>query len=263
VTSSTVRFLWLGQSGFLIRIGGANVLVDAFLAPHPDRRVTSELPPADAQSLDVIACTHEHLDHLDRDCLPVLCASSPDARVVVPAPVVGMVTELGVAESRVVGMQPDRPLQLAGIAIHAIPACHGLHPADAYSFGKEISDGRYRFLGFVFQGAGVAVYHAGDTIGYDDLARRLRDLRVDVALLPINGRDATREALDIVGNMDSEEAAALAIECGADVVVPMHYDMFAANPGDPALLVAAVQRLGGKVNVVVPARGRPFTYTRP
>jgi len=42
----------------------------------------------------------------------------------------------------------------------------------------------------------------------------------------------------------------------------MHYDMFAGNPGDPARMVAAVQRLGGEVTVMVPARGRAFVYTR-
>jgi L-ascorbate 6-phosphate lactonase len=254
--SAAARLEWLGQSGFLIGVGGAQVLVDAFLAPHPERRVASELPRGAASSLDVIACTHEHLDHLDKECVPELCASSPRARVVVPEPIVDMVVELGVARERVVGLQPDRPVEVAGVSIHGIPAMHGIHPADAYSFGQD------RFLGFVFQAGGLAIYHAGDTIPYDGHAERIRNLGVDVALLPINGRDAAREALDIVGNMDAEEAAALAIDARVEVVIPMHYDMFAANPGDPARLVAAVARAGGGVTVVVPARGRPFVYAR-
>ena len=255
MTPASLR--WLGQSGFLIELAGARVLVDAFLAPHPDRQVPSELPPGAASSLDVIACTHEHLDHLDKDCVPPLCASSPGARVLVPEPIVDTVTELGVPRDRVVGMRPGRPVDVAGIKIHAVPAMHGLHPTDAYSFGRG------RFLGFVLQGGDVSIYHAGDTIPYDGLPGRLRELHVDVALLPINGRDAAREAIDIVGNLNAEEAAALAIEARVDVVVPMHYDMFAANPGDPALLVAAVERAGGGVTVVVPARSRAFVYSRP
>jgi len=261
--NAAVRLEWLGQSGFLIGIGGANVLVDAFLAAHPDRRFASSLPDGASHSLDVIACTHEHLDHLDKDCVPELCASSPGARVVVPEPIVDMVVGLGIARERVIGMRPDHPAKVDRITIHALPAMHGVHPHDAYSFGREMSGGLDRFLGFVFECGGVSVYHAGDTIPYDGLGRRLRELRVDIALLPINGRDATREALDIVGNMDADEAAALAIEAGVDVAIPMHYDMFAANPGDPARMVAAVQRFGGGVNVVVPARGHPFAYTRP
>ena len=118
-------------------------------------------------------------------------------------------------------------------------------------------------MGFVFDSGGLSIYHAGDTIPYDGLAGRLRELSVDVALLPINGRDARREALDIVGNLDADEAAALAVEAGVDVVVPMYYDMFPANLGDPAALVSTVERAGSNVTVVVPARGRPFVYTRP
>jgi L-ascorbate metabolism protein UlaG (beta-lactamase superfamily) len=261
--STHVRLEWLGQSGFLIGIGGAQVLVDAFLAPHPDRLHASELPPRASTSLDVIACTHQHLDHLDQECVPELCASSPDSLVVVPAPVVEMVVDLGVARERVVGMQPGHPIGVAGITIHALPAMHGVHSADAYSFGEETSTEGPRFLGFVFAAGGVAVYHAGDTIPYDGLGARLRELEVDVALLPINGRDAEREALDIVGNMDAEEAAQIAIDAGADVVIPMHYDMFAANPGDPARLVSAVARSAGDVTVMVPARGHPVLYSRP
>jgi L-ascorbate 6-phosphate lactonase len=261
--NAVVRLEWLGQSGFLIGIGGANVLVDAFLAAHPDRRFASSLPDGASRALDVIACTHEHLDHLDKDWLPELCASSPGAYVVVPEPIVDMVVALGIPRERVLGMQPHRPAEVGGITIHALPAMHGVHPADAYSFGREMSGGMDRFLGFVFDGGEVSVYHAGDTIPYDGLGRRLHELRVDVALLPINGRDPAREALDIVGNMDADEAAALAIQAGVEVAIPMHYDMFAANPGDPAGMVAAVRRLGGGVNVVVPARGHPFMYMRP
>jgi len=258
-----VGLLWLGQSGFALRMGGATVLVDPFLSPHPDRRFPPLLQPADAQAVDVVACTHEHWDHLDPDSLPALCAASPRSRVVVPAPIVEMVTRLGIAPERVLGMQPDRSVSVAGITIHAIPACHGVHPADAYTFGQELSHGLYRYLGYVFEGGGTSVYHAGDTIRYEDLAPRLRELKVDLCLVPINGRDRDREARGIVGNLGSVDAAELAIEAGADVVVPMHYDMFAANLGYPDQLVAALQRLDSSVTVVVPARGRPFAYTRP
>jgi L-ascorbate metabolism protein UlaG (beta-lactamase superfamily) len=263
VAEEQVGLMWLGQSGFALRMGGATVLVDPFLSAHPDRRFPPLLQPAEAQGVDVIACTHEHWDHLDPDSLPALCAASPRSRVVVPAPIVGMVTRLGIAPERVLGMQPDRSVSVANITIHAIPACHGVHPEDAYTFGREFSDGLYRYLGYVFEGGGASVYHAGDTIRYEDLGPRLRERKVDLCLVPINGRDPNREARDIVGNLDGVEAAELAIEAGADVVVPMHYDMFAANLGYPEQLVAALQRLGSSLSVVVPARGHPFVYTRP
>ena len=79
-----------------------------------------------------------------------------------------------------------------------------------------------------------------------------------LTLLPINGRDAEREALGIVGNMDASEAAQLAHEIGAHAAVPMHWDMFASNPGDPAAFVAATQ-----TTAIVLQRDTPFVYTAP
>ena len=263
ISERQVGLLWLGQSGFALRVGRATVLVDPFLSPHPDRRFPSVLEPAEAEGIDVIACTHEHWDHLDAESLALVCAASPSARVVVPEPIVDLTVRAGVPARRVAGIQPDTPVEIAGLTIHAIPARHGVHQADAYTFGTESSGGLYRYLGYVFEGGGVCIYHAGDTIGYGDLADRLRRRNVDLCLLPINGRDADREALDIVGNLDSAEAADLAEEVGADLVMPMHYDMFAANPGFPEQFVAAVQGRGGRAHVVVPARGRPFVYTKP
>jgi L-ascorbate metabolism protein UlaG (beta-lactamase superfamily) len=122
--------------------------------------------------------------------------------------------------------------------------------ADAYRLGP--------FLGYAVAAGGVCVYHAGDTIVFDELVEQLRELRVDLALLPINGRSAEREAQGIVGNMNEQEAAQLAHDIGADTVVPLHWDMFAWNPGDPAAFVAAA-----RTTVIVPQRMRPFIYTAP
>jgi L-ascorbate metabolism protein UlaG (beta-lactamase superfamily) len=111
-------------------------------------------------------------------------------------------------------------------------------------------------LGYVVSAGGAHVYHAGDTVLFDGLVERLRELHVDLALLPINGRDAEREAEGIVGNIDEGEAAQLALDIGADAAVPLHWDMFAWNPGDPAAFVSAAQ-----TTVIVPERARPFVYT--
>jgi L-ascorbate metabolism protein UlaG (beta-lactamase superfamily) len=253
---------WLGQSGFKLRFSTARVLIDAFLSPHPDRLVAPAFEPGAATGFDVIACTHDHLDHLDLDALPAMAVASPGALVVVPAPSVDAVLRVGIPADRVVGMQPGRPVEASGLTIHAVPACHGVHPSDAYNFGGALSGGRIRYLGYVVVGDGVAVYHAGDTIDYDGLADGIRLLHADVALLPINGRDPERESKDIVGNLDAVEAARLAATSGVKVAVPMHYDMFAANLGRPELFVQAVRGQRAAVTAVVLARGVEFVYTK-
>lgn len=262
VAERQVAILWLGQSGFVLRFAGANVLVDAFLSEHPERQTSPAFDPNVATALDVIAATHEHADHLDIPTVLSAALASPKARIVVPLPITSMLTEAGLPNKRVLGMGPDEPEVLGKLQIRAIPAMHGIGVSDAYSFGTKWSDGDVRYLGYVFSCAGVSVYHAGDTIPYDGMAATLRDLNVDVALLPINGRDPEREALGIVGNLSAEEAAQVAEEASFDTVIPMHHDMFARNPGYPDLLVKAVLRSGSEVMVVVPGLLRTMLYTK-
>jgi L-ascorbate metabolism protein UlaG (beta-lactamase superfamily) len=258
-----VVFLWLGQSGFVLRGNACTLAVDPFLAQHPDRLYAPPLMPDQVAGLDAVVVTHDHLDHLDEESLPVLAEASPGAVFVVPEPVVERVVGLGIAAERVAGVQPDRALELDGATIHPIPASHGDDVAEGYGFGFHRSDGLYRYLGYVFDFGGVRVYHAGDTIPYEGMEERLRGLRVDVALLPINGRDNEREGRGIVGNLDEEEATELAAAIGTDLLVPMHHDMFAWNPGSPERLVELAQARHPELQVLVPSRARRFVYTRP
>src|SRR5439155_782589 len=82
--------------------------------------------------------------------------------------------------ARVVAASPDAEIVLGEARVTPVPASHGVHVADAYSFG--LVPGEHRYLGYVVELGGVRVYHAGDTIRYDRMAERLRALAVDVAL---------------------------------------------------------------------------------
>ena len=93
-----VALWWLGQSGFGLRGNGANVLVDPFLADHPDRLVSPPFRPEQVGGLDVVAITHDHLDHLDDESLPGLAEASPSATFVLPEPLVERVANLSSEE---------------------------------------------------------------------------------------------------------------------------------------------------------------------
>ncbi|MEO8423581.1 MAG: MBL fold metallo-hydrolase [Actinomycetota bacterium] len=252
---------WFGQASFAARGGGVTVLFDPFLSPYDGRLHDSPLAPQEAVGIDVVLCSHEHVDHLDVPSIGAIASASPGATFVVPSPIVDMVTEAGVPAERVVGVQPGDPIDVGGLTVRAVPACHGVTMDDAYGFGETLSDGLIRFVGFVIDLGGVRIYHAGDTIHFDGMETMLAPLGIDVALLPINGRDAEREGRGIVGNLDHREAAWLGSRIGAGVLVPMHYDLFARNLGFPGALVETVGREFPEVPVLVPARDRPFVCT--
>jgi L-ascorbate metabolism protein UlaG (beta-lactamase superfamily) len=258
VPSGGVAASWLGQAGFILRTRGTTLMIDPFLAPYDGREYESRLHAADADGIDLVLCTHEHVDHFDADSAPAIATASPQATFVVPTPIIDMVTEAGVPADRVVGLQPGDPVDLAGVRIQAVPAMHGVTMEDAYGFGEQLSGGAIRFLGYVVDADDVRIYHAGDTIHYQGMDATLRELAVDVAMLPINGRDAEREARGIVGNLSEREAAWLATAIGAGTVIPMHYDLFARNRGYPEWLVESISRDHAGPHVVVPARETPF-----
>lgn len=259
--AGAMALTWLGQAGFALRAGAATALVDPFLRPYRGRRYESGLAAARAEGVDAVLVTHEHRDHLDTESAPAIAAASPGAVFVVPTPIVDMVTELGIGAERVVGLQPGGTLEVAGLTIRAVPAMHGVTMADAYGFGGSISDGLVRFLGYVLDAGGTRVYHAGDTIAFDGMDAMLRELAIDLAMLPINGRDPAREARGIVGNLTEREAAWLADAIGAEAVVPMHHDLFERNRGYVAHLVDALGTEHPDVAAVLPVRERPFVWT--
>jgi L-ascorbate metabolism protein UlaG (beta-lactamase superfamily) len=256
-----VPILWLGQAGFAIRSTSATLLIDPFLSPHASRLYESAQAPEATTYVDLVLCTHEHLDHFDPDGAPAIAKASPGATFVVPAPIVDIVTEAGIAPDRVLGVQPGEVHDLHGIAVRPVPARHGVTMDDAYGFGEELSGGLIRFVGYVLEVDGVRIYHAGDTIHYAGMEATLEAHRPHVTLLPINGRHAEREARGIIGNLNEYEAAWLADTIGAETLIPMHHDLFVRNLGSAARVAEAAAEEERTVTVMVPPRETPFVVT--
>jgi L-ascorbate 6-phosphate lactonase len=249
---------WFGQAGFALCDGRMTVLVDPFLSPWEGRRYEASLLPEEATDVDVVCVTHEHIDHFDAGSAPAIAAASPGAVFVVPEPIADMVTEAGIPADRVLGVQPGEAHDVAGLTVRAVPARHGVTMEDAYGFGEDLSGGLIRFLGYVLDLGGVRVYHAGDTILYEGMEETVGALEPDIALLPVNGRHADREARGIVGNLNEPEATRLATQVGASTLIPMHHDLFTGNLGSSAAVVDAAEDQGGAVSVLVPTRDVPF-----
>jgi L-ascorbate 6-phosphate lactonase len=261
----SVALWWLGQASIVLRGASTTVYIDPFFSEYPDRLVPPPFTPTTAPPADYVLCTHEHVDHFDPQTLPGMAQAAPQARFVVPLHMVEQTTALGISAERVLGVQPGEALHLGAITLLPVPACHGQKAPPAiygFDFVERAGENLYRYLGYIMDIAGVRIYHAGDTIIYDGLVERLHEQEIDIAFMPINGRNYFREQKDIVGNMDEREAADLAAAAGVKLLIPIHYDMFAANLGRPGALADYIQARYVGLSCLIPALGRRFTFTK-
>lgn len=255
----TVTVTWLGQSGFVLSGDATTVVIDPFLSPNELRLADVPPPSALPDLIDVVLATHGHGDHLDLPGLAQLVAGGTTvAQLVVPEPHVAAARAvLGGVE--IVGVQPGARLTAGAATIAVVPACHGVTVADGYSEGHDLDPRGTPHVGYVVTLAGTAIYHSGDTIDSVGIQSALASMTIDVAVLPVNGRDAEREARGIVGNLNAGEAVALAGELGARCLIPCHYEMIRGNTSDVGDVLTAARRAGDRFEVLTPIHYQAVT----
>lgn len=241
---------WLGQHGFAVKLGRTVCYIDAFLEPHRQRRVAPLLRPGDVTNADLVLGSHDHSDHIDRWAWPGIAAASPEAKFVTPALLRKKVAaDLGIPAARVLGVDDGISVTVAGVKVTGVPAAHELLERDRRT-------GLHRHIGFVVEGNGVTIYHAGDTCLYEGIHAILRRWTFDLVFLPINGRDAKRLREGCIGNMTYQEAADLAGALRPGLTVPTHFEMFAANSADPRLFADYMKVKYPRLLVGIPKHGR-------
>lgn len=236
---------WLGQSGFLLKWEGRHLLFDPYLSDSltakyagtdkPHVRMTDlVVDPERLDNIDVATSSHNHTDHLDAETIVPLMRVNPSMDLVIPEANRSFVAErLSIDLDRPIGLDVGEAVEVHGFRVSAVPAAHEEIEKDG--------EGRITHLGYVVEFGPWTVYHSGDTVRYDGMAEWLRQWSTDVAILPINGRKPERR---VAGNLSGEEAARLAHDIGARVVIPCHYDLFEFNTASPEPFRAAADRLG-------------------
>ena len=245
------RLWWLGQSGFLLQWQGVHVLLDPYLSDSltkkysqtdkPHVRMTEQvIDPAQLLFVDIATSTHNHTDHLDAETLcPILERNSSLKLIVAEANRAIVVERLKIDPAIPIGLNDGTSVELSGIKFSGVASAHETLDRDEH--------GRARYLGYVLQFGGWSIYHSGDTVRYEGMSEKLRPFKIDVALLPINGRAPQRR---IPGNLFGREAARLAKDIAAKLVIPCHYEMFEFNTASPDEFVAEAQRLGQTYRVL-------------
>lgn len=193
------RFTWFRQSAFRWLDDDRTIYIDPWGTP-PDA------PPA-----DLIVITHAHFDHFQPEEITRL--STPSTKIAAPHDVAA---EL---HGDVTPVAPGESHELAGVRFTTVPAYNTRE--EALDFHPKAN----RWVGYVLELDGRDYYHAGDT---DDLAE-LRDLRTDVAFVPIGGHYT----------MGPIEAAGLVKAIAPQLAVPMHFGFVVGSAHDSERFRAA------------------------
>lgn len=234
----TLRAYWLGQAGFLLDSATARVVIDPYLSDSlalkyqgtrfPHHRM---MPPPtiaeDLKDVDWVLSTHRHTDHLDPGTLPVLAEANPHCRFLLPKSAADTALKRGVPAGRMTVCDSGDHMLLPvregeeNLKLSVVPAAHEDREYD--------EEGHDLYLGYIVEIGGCKAYHSGDTIPFPELDEALSGFDIDLAFLPVNGRDEERRKNGVPGNLTLDEAVDLALRQDISFAIGHHFDMFSFN----------------------------------
>jgi L-ascorbate 6-phosphate lactonase len=244
VPAGQLALYWLCQAGFLFKTStGQIVCIDPYFSDVVERLIGFKrmmlcpIAPEDVKA-DLVVCTHEHLDHMDTDALPLLADHSA-THFAGPIECMKQFETMGIPTSRCHLLEEGKSFLYRGTRVTAVHADHGELAPDA--------------LGVVLNFGGTAVYHTGDTAYRAEKFKLAADHKPDILLPCINGA---------FGNMNAEEAALMTQLIAPRFVMPTHFWMFVEQNGNPAefMRLCAVHAPDTKVILLKP--GEEFVFDR-
>lgn len=161
----------------------------------------------DYSDADYIFCTHGHYDHFSEE--DILKLMNENTKIITVECNHGMARGLFRDESKINIVEPNEEYEIDDIKFRTVPA---------YNKEKLYHQKKERWVGFIIELDGLSYYIAGDTDALDELMA----IECDVAFLPVGGKYT----------MDYIEAARLANEITADVVIPTHYGSIVGEKTD-------------------------------
>lgn len=159
---------WIGQSGYVLNDGITEICIDPYLSnvvdriAHRGRMVESPFSPEELKS-DIVICTHNHLDHIDIDAIPLM--QKTDKLFLAPSDSKEQLEECGVEK-----YQP-------------------FNEGDTYCAGNfkltaVFADHSVPAIGVIVENKGVTMYFSGDT-EYNEKLEELKRYNIDI-MFPSN-----------------------------------------------------------------------------
>ncbi len=194
--------LWFLGHAFWVIEGSKNIYIDPFVTGN------SAFPGSFPVKPDLIIVTHGHGDHVG-DSLDL--SKRYNAPILTNFEIHNWLRKRG---ANAIGAYIGGKLKFDFGWVKFFPAAHG----------SSLPDGSYGgvALSVALEVDGKRIYHAGDT-GLIKEMEFLRDLSIDVALLPIGGWFT----------MDIDDAVIATKMIEPKIVIPMHYNTFDRIAADP------------------------------
>ncbi len=246
-----MKITYLGQMCYRIETDTISIVTDPYLSSSVDRPPLSvrkyPAPTTLCELLpDVILISHPHGDHLDLESLAPYVKLRRRMAILLPKPAMAKLASVGGNGTPMTPKAPaewSEPFELAGVKITAIPCAHTeLHTVD----------GDYVELSYLIEADGKKVFFGGDMSMYDGLEDALKAVKPDVMLLPVNGRDWFRTSRNIIGNLDSNEAAELAVRVGTSLFIPGHHDLYDSNGCPNEWIEYSAKKFGAPLRILKP-----------
>lgn len=226
-SAKPIELYWLGQMGLIVKTENVKLCIDYYASPGAERQTPPPIPVDELKDVDAFLGTHDHLDHMDHDSWKIWAKTNPGAKFIFPKMHMDSVLEDGVKPENAIGLNDGESYKIGDATIHAVAASHEF-------LDRDEQTGLYPYMQYVIETNRILIHHAGDTVRYEGMLPGIKSFgKIDVQLLPINGRDAYRYSQNCIGNMTFQEAADFAGETGTALVIPGHWDMFADNSADP------------------------------
>jgi len=213
-----MKTTYYGHACFVLEYGGKSMLFDPFIRPNP----LAASIDVSSLSPDFLFLSHGHEDHV-ADAVEIALQSQ--AQCVSIYEIHAWLTSQGVSNSH--PMNVGGMWSFGDVNVNMVPALHS----------SSLPNGQYAGLatGFVLSHpAEPAVYYAGDTALFGDMALIGQRQAIDIALLPIGGNFT----------MDVRDAIEAAKLLQTTRVIGMHFDTFGYIRIDQHAAVAQFAQAG-------------------